>query len=388
MPGRKWPEVKGWWARAALFNGLQAGVVFFMGQVWHGAGETFHLWNVDAAGPIGGALIGYLTLTFVFYWWHRARHEVPFLWRWFHQLHHSPQRLEIITSFYKHPMEVLANGLLSAVIMYVVLNLSPEAAMGASLLGGLAELFYHWNVKTPHWIGYIIQRPESHCAHHETGVHQKNYGDLALWDMMFGTFYNPPVFDGACGFGDDEDRIDDMLVGRDVTEPRDVPYRGRLIALTVLGMAGMAGSATGSPAIKAIAAATAASPAPKVFTTHDGPDTFSTDFTLVWEDGHSVHRMPLDPQNYKGLSGPYNRRNVFGAVLAYGPILQSNPTTQPMFDSVASYAMCPSGGAPILRELGLDPTEFRGIAIEFSPREGTPESVPRRVEIPCDGGEQ
>ena len=58
MPGRKWPEVKGWWARAALFNGLQAGVVFFMGQVWHGAGETFHLWNVDAAGPIGGALIG------------------------------------------------------------------------------------------------------------------------------------------------------------------------------------------------------------------------------------------------------------------------------------------------------------------------------------------
>ena len=57
-------------------------------------------------GRTGGAIVGYLVITFVYYWWHRARHEVPILWRCFHQVHHSPQRIEIITSFYKHPVEI------------------------------------------------------------------------------------------------------------------------------------------------------------------------------------------------------------------------------------------------------------------------------------------
>ena len=27
--------------------------------------------------------------------------------------------------------------------------------------------------------------------HHEFAVHARNYGDLPLWDMLFGTFANP-----------------------------------------------------------------------------------------------------------------------------------------------------------------------------------------------------
>jgi len=47
--------------------------------------------------------------------WHRARHESDFLWRWLHQVHHSPVRIEIMTTFYKHPVEQLVNGVLSSV---------------------------------------------------------------------------------------------------------------------------------------------------------------------------------------------------------------------------------------------------------------------------------
>jgi hypothetical protein len=53
----------------------------------------------DHVSPALGGLIAY----FIFYWWHRWRHESDLLWRLFHQIHHSPQRLEVITSFYKHP---------------------------------------------------------------------------------------------------------------------------------------------------------------------------------------------------------------------------------------------------------------------------------------------
>jgi sterol desaturase/sphingolipid hydroxylase (fatty acid hydroxylase superfamily) len=65
-------------------------------------------WSVDGLGTTGGAILGYFVITFVYYWWHRWRHEVPFLWRWLHQVHHSPARIEIITSFYKHPLEMLS----------------------------------------------------------------------------------------------------------------------------------------------------------------------------------------------------------------------------------------------------------------------------------------
>jgi sterol desaturase/sphingolipid hydroxylase (fatty acid hydroxylase superfamily) len=84
-------------------------------------------------------------------------------------------------------------------------------------LSGVAELIYHWNVKTPHWLGYIFQRPESHCVHHQHGIHAFNYSDLPIWDMLFGTYRNPREWDGRCGFGPaGEYRLPEMLRGVDI----------------------------------------------------------------------------------------------------------------------------------------------------------------------------
>jgi sterol desaturase/sphingolipid hydroxylase (fatty acid hydroxylase superfamily) len=216
-PGRMWPKVPGWWSRALLLNGVQAAAVFAAGVAWDPWLAAHRPWSADPLGPVGGALAGYLAVTFVYYWWHRWRHEVGLLWRWLHQVHHSPQRIEIVTSFYKHPLEIILNSVLSSAIVYGVVGLGPEAAAGAILLTGLAELFYHWNVSTPHWVGYLVQRPESHCVHHQAGLHAGNYADVPLWDMLFGTFRNPRRWDAACGFGPaGEARLGEMLRGVDV----------------------------------------------------------------------------------------------------------------------------------------------------------------------------
>ena len=83
-------------------------------------------------------------------------------------------------------------------------------------------VFQHAGVRTPGWLGALIQRPESHAIHHQQGVHAYNYADLPLWDMVFGTYRNPqtalpraPVgfYDGASS------RIVDMLRFRDVSKP-------------------------------------------------------------------------------------------------------------------------------------------------------------------------
>jgi sterol desaturase/sphingolipid hydroxylase (fatty acid hydroxylase superfamily) len=216
VPGRRFPQVRGWWLRALLLNAAQVGCVYLAGIAWDGFMLRHRPWALDSLGTIGGAVVGYLVITFVYYFWHRARHEVDWLWRVFHQVHHSPQRIEIITSFYKHPLELLANGLLSSAILYLVCGLSAESASFAVLLSGLAELVYHWNVRTPYWLGFIIQRPESHCVHHQEGHHRQNFADLPLWDMLFGTFHNPRSWDLRCGFGEKEHELGRMLACRDV----------------------------------------------------------------------------------------------------------------------------------------------------------------------------
>lgn len=219
-PGRKWPKVTGWWVRMAILNAFQVFVIWLSGILWDGWMLKHRLWSAEWMGPNWGGLMGYLAITFVFYWWHRARHHYDFLWLGFHQVHHSPQRIEVITSFYKHPFELLANGVICSTILYLICGLDPAGASVAILLSGLAELFYHWNVKTPVWLGYLFQRPESHCVHHKYGHHTSNFGDLPLWDILFGTFDNPKEdFTDECGFGDaNEHRLGEMIMCVDVNK--------------------------------------------------------------------------------------------------------------------------------------------------------------------------
>lgn len=223
-PGRNWPQVRGWWVRAILLNSFQVLAVWFAGVAWDGWMVRHRPWSGESLGSVGGALVGYFAITFVFYWWHRWRHSSDLLWRWVHQVHHSPQRIEVITSFYKHPLEILLNSFISSLILYFGVGLGPQAAAGAVMLSGLAELVYHWNVRTPYWLGYVFQRPESHCIHHQEGLHSFNYADLPLWDMLFGTFRNPPHWQGRCGFGPTgEFRLPEMLRGVDIHSTDPVP---------------------------------------------------------------------------------------------------------------------------------------------------------------------
>lgn len=215
-PGRRFPVVEGWWPRAISLNAIQALVSWVATMTWNRWFPDAALWHLGDHGVVADALVGYVVITFVYYWWHRARHEVPFLWRWLHQVHHSASRIEVLTSFYKHPIEILTNGVLSSAIIYLLLGLDPASAGLAFALTGFAELFYHWNIRTPYWLGYVFQRPESHCVHHQLGHHTNNFSDLPLWDLLFGTLENPRIGPSECGFGlAAERRLSSLLRGAD-----------------------------------------------------------------------------------------------------------------------------------------------------------------------------
>jgi sterol desaturase/sphingolipid hydroxylase (fatty acid hydroxylase superfamily) len=218
VPGWRLPSVRGWPLRVVLVNLVQLGVVTLAGvtwEVWLASWSIFHLSR--HMSPVLGALSAYFIATFVFYWWHRWRHEVTFLWLGFHQIHHSPQRIELITSFYKHPGEMIFNSLVGSALVYTLLGLSLEAGAIYTACTALGEFFYHTNVRTPRWIGYFFQRPEMHRIHHQYQRHRNNYGDIVWWDMLFGTYENPEEFLYTCGFDDPkEQRLGDMLLYQDV----------------------------------------------------------------------------------------------------------------------------------------------------------------------------
>lgn len=216
-PARAWPSVPGWWPRALAINAFQVGSVFLAGATWekwlHGP-QLFALHDLSFGAQLA---IGYAVNVVWLYWFHRARHAIGPLWRWTHQLHHSPQRIEILTAFYKHPLEIVLESVLASVLFFVVLGASPYAAFVIGTFSGVVGLFYHWNISTPYWLGYVIQRPESHCIHHERGVHAFNYSELPIIDMLFGTFKNPRRFEARCGFElGREQRFAALLAGRDV----------------------------------------------------------------------------------------------------------------------------------------------------------------------------
>lgn len=219
MPGRELPNSAGWYVRALLINLVQLGITLVTGQLWLKifSGESLiGLSSMDV--PILEGFIGWFAGTFVFYWWHRLRHRNGF-WVVFHQIHHSASRIEVLTSFYKHPIEILANSVLTAVILFPILGVSLMASVWYNFFAATGEYFYHANVRTPRWLRFFIQTPELHSIHHQYDVHGFNYSDLPIWDRLFGTYRDSTAFTDRCGFPEGaEQRLPEMLVFKDVYE--------------------------------------------------------------------------------------------------------------------------------------------------------------------------
>ena len=217
-PARLFPQRPGWqWIGIAfLLLSMTIGnaLPLFLPLDW----MAEHRWiDGTGLGVIGGAIVGFVVLELGVYLWHRSAHSFDLMWRGFHQIHHSPKRVDIPGALLFHPLETVAYTLIPLFATVIVLGLDPLAAAITGCLFTFYGLFQHWNIRTPQWLGYFIQRPESHCVHHRTGVHYYNFADLPLWDIVFGTFRNPKQYLGDCGFeGGREGLTGAMLAFQDV----------------------------------------------------------------------------------------------------------------------------------------------------------------------------
>jgi len=218
-PARQLPKIRFW-----RLKGMISFTVFFFVSsylpIWiDPLISQYMLFDLSGIGTLGGVIVGVLSYQLVFYIYHRSVHKIDSLWRTFHQMHHSAERVDTYGAFFFSPAEMISFTFLGSFVFAFLMGLSPQAITAIILLLNFLSIFQHANIRTPKWLGYIIQRPESHSIHHGRGLHAGNYADLPIWDILFGTFYNPKNYENETGFYDGaSSRMNDMLLFRDISK--------------------------------------------------------------------------------------------------------------------------------------------------------------------------
>lgn len=224
-PGRTLPQVPGWKLKGILaFLGYVL-LTTYLPLLWDRHLARFQIFDLTHLSVFGGTVVGFLVYELGAWAWHRSMHRFAWLWR-IHQMHHSAERLDTYGAFYFNPLDMAGWAAIGSIALVLVVGVAPQAATNIVLIASFLTIFQHSNVETPRWLGYVIQRPESHTVHHARHVHDKNFADLPLLDLLFGSFENPPTFEHETGFYDGaSNRVWDLLVLRNATTPvvRDEP---------------------------------------------------------------------------------------------------------------------------------------------------------------------
>jgi sterol desaturase/sphingolipid hydroxylase (fatty acid hydroxylase superfamily) len=123
------------------------------------------------------------------YSFHRAYHEIPFLWK-FHAVHHSAKSMDWLAGSRMHILELVVTRI--AVLGTVfVFGFSKEAMDAYIIVVGFQAVLNHTNFKFP-WgpLKYVIVTPQFHHWHHasDDAAIDKNYAaHFAFIDWAFGT---------------------------------------------------------------------------------------------------------------------------------------------------------------------------------------------------------
>lgn len=150
--------------------------------------------SVIASQPV---LLQFVEIMFftdlVQYWFHRAFHEVPWLWR-FHAVHHSARHMDWIAGSRMHLFEIILLRAFTTIPMYA-LGFSEAALYGYIFFVYLLSVFVHSNLRF-HFgpLQYVLATPRFHHWHH--GIEKEainiNYAvHFPLLDRLFGTYHMP-----------------------------------------------------------------------------------------------------------------------------------------------------------------------------------------------------
>ncbi|MBL7963759.1 MAG: sterol desaturase family protein [Flavobacteriales bacterium] len=247
FPARSLPKVPYWKVKGVLFFFLFITLSSYLPFLYERWLPAFRLVDLSHWNHLLAVAVGVLIYELALWAWHRALHGSDRLWRGLHQMHHSAERLDTYGAFYFSPFDMIGFTLLGTLCFSILLGIPPHAITIILLATNFLSILPHANIRTPVWLGYIVQRPESHAVHHAKGLHAFNYSDLPLIDMVFGTFRNPKWHAPETGFHyGASSRMLDMLLFKDVSteDGLDHSHRTEVIATSSGEVSGPMASAS------------------------------------------------------------------------------------------------------------------------------------------------
>lgn len=219
FPARKLPYVRFWKAKGITTFYFYFFLSTYLPLAYDAWLPSDAIINLRTMSPYLAAIIGILVYELGVYIWHRLMHSKDLLWRVFHQMHHSAERIDSYGAFYFSPMDMIGFTVLGTLSISILVGIPPKSITIFLLMTNFFSVFQHANIKTPVWLGYLIQRPESHSIHHSKGVHRYNYSDLPIFDILFGTFKNPASFVVETGlYNGASSKIKDMLLFKNIAK--------------------------------------------------------------------------------------------------------------------------------------------------------------------------
>ena len=137
-----------------------------------------------------GVAVDLIVLDFWIYWWHRANHEIPILWR-FHQVHHFDELLDSTTAVRFHFGEVVLSALVRAVVI-IALDIPLSSVLVFEALVLMSAIFHHSDARLSprleQTLARVIITPSIHWVHHHAvrADTDSNYGTIfSFWDPLF-----------------------------------------------------------------------------------------------------------------------------------------------------------------------------------------------------------
>ena len=217
FPARRLPKIKYWQLKGIVSFFFFFYLSTYLPLLYASWLPSAQLLNLTGMNTALAATLGILLYELGMWAWHKSMHKSNMLWRVFHQMHHSAERLDTYGAFFFSPFDMIGFTLLGTVCFSFIMGLTPQSVTIVLLVTNFFSIFQHANIKTPVWLGYIVQRPESHALHHAKGVHAYNYSDLPVFDILFGTFKNPKNYVQETGFYNGASaKVADMLLFRDI----------------------------------------------------------------------------------------------------------------------------------------------------------------------------
>ncbi len=164
---------------------LSAAPLLMVAEHYSGRGLLSYI-----ANPAWKALLSFLVLDLLLYFWHKASHNFDALWM-FHKVHHNDPYLNVSTAFRLHIVELLLITVLKAAYI-IVMGVDPMLVIINETILTLFVMFHHTNIsfRGEKRLGQVIIAPYLHRVHHSTerSEHDTNYGAVfSVWDRLFGT---------------------------------------------------------------------------------------------------------------------------------------------------------------------------------------------------------